>query len=74
MKTRNILFFQYPWRLWRERLAGVYRYAKKAGWQVGVAEYGRNFESIAAALNFWHPDGLGRNVIWALRTQAKRVR
>ena len=58
MKTRNILFFQYPWRLWRERLAGVYRYAKKAGWQVGVAEYGRNFESIAAALNFWHPDGL----------------
>ena len=24
--------------------------------------------------NFWHPDGLGRNVIWALRTQAKRVR
>ena len=58
MKTRNILFFQYPWRLWRDRLAGVYRYAKKAGWQVGVAEYGRNFESIAAALNFWHPDGL----------------
>lgn len=58
MKTRNILFFQYPWRLWRDRLAGVYRYAKKAGWQVGVAEYGRNFESIAATLNFWHPDGL----------------
>ena len=24
--------------------------------------------------NFWNPDGLGRNVIWALRTQAKRVR
>lgn len=24
--------------------------------------------------NFWHPDGLGRNVIWALRAQAKRAR
>ena len=58
MKTKNILFFQYPWRLWRDRLAGVYRYAKKAGWQVSVAEYGRNFESISAALRFWRPDGL----------------
>ena len=58
MKTKNILFFQYPWRLWRDRLAGVYRYAKKAGWQVSVAEYGRNFESIPAALRFWRPDGL----------------
>ena len=58
MKTRNVLFFQYPWRLWRERLAGVYRYAKKAGWQVSVAEYGRNFETIPAALRFWRPDGL----------------
>ena len=56
--TRNVLFFQYPWRLWRERLAGVYRYAKKAKWQVSVAEYGRNFESIAVALKFWRPDGL----------------
>ena len=25
-------FFQYPWRLLRERLAGVYRYAKKCGY------------------------------------------
>lgn len=58
MKTRNILFFQYPWRLWRDRLAGVYRYAKKVRWQVSVAEYGRNFESIDAALKFWRPDGL----------------
>ena len=55
---RNVLFFQYPWRLWRDRLAGVYRYAKKARWQVSVAEYGRNFESISAALRFWRPDGL----------------
>ena len=58
MKTRNVLFFQYPWRLWRERLAGVYRYAKGAGWQVSVAEYGRNFDSISSALKFWRPDGI----------------
>ena len=58
MKSKNVLFFQYPWRLWRDRLSGVYRYAKKVGWQVSVAEYGRNFESIAAALKFWRPDGL----------------
>ena len=58
MRTMNVLFFQYPWRLWRERFAGVYRYAKKAKWQVSVAEYGRNFESIPAALRFWCPDGL----------------
>lgn len=55
---KNVLFFQYPWRLWRERLSGVYRYAKKVGWQISVAEYGRNFESVAAALKFWRPDGL----------------
>ena len=58
MKAKNVLFFQYPWRLWRDRLAGVYQYARKTGWQVSVAEYGRNFESISAALAFWRPDGI----------------
>ena len=58
MKSRNILFFQYPWRLWRERLAGIYRYAKGAGWHVSVAEYGRNFDSVPDALEFWRPDGI----------------
>ena len=57
-KTRNVLFFQYPWRLWRERLAGVHRYAKEAGWQVRVVEYERHCTSISAALKFWKPDGL----------------
>ena len=55
---KEILFFQYPWRLWRERLAGIYRYAKDAGWHVSVAEYGRNFDSISDALKFWRPDGI----------------
>lgn len=55
---RNILFFQYPWRLWRQRLAGIYRYAKASGWHVSVAEYGRNFDSVSGALDFWRPDGI----------------
>lgn len=38
---KNIVFFQYPWRLWRNRLRGVYRYAEKADWRVQVVEYGR---------------------------------
>ena len=53
-----VLFFQFPWRLWRERLSGVYRYAEKARWQVCVAEYGRNFSSVSEALSFWKPDGV----------------
>lgn len=55
---KSVLFFQFPWRLWRERLSGIYRYAAKAGWQVGVAEYGRNFQSVSEALGFWKPDGV----------------
>ena len=55
---KNVLFFQYPWRLWRERLSGVCRYAGKSGWHVSVAEYGRNFESVREAMRFWKPDGV----------------
>ena len=55
---KSVLFFQFPWRLWRERLSGVFRYARKADWQVSVAEYGRNFESVSEALEFWKPDGV----------------
>ncbi len=54
---RNVIFFQYPWRLWRERLSGVYRYAEKAGWAVQVQEYGRTVLSVRKALAFWKPDG-----------------
>lgn len=54
---RNVIFFQYPWRLWRERLAGVYRYAEKADWAVQVLEYGRTALSVRKALAFWKPDG-----------------
>lgn len=55
MKT--ILFFQYPWRLWRARLAGIYRYAGKAGWRVQMVEHGLTAMSVAGTLRFWKPDG-----------------
>ncbi|MBP5232552.1 MAG: hypothetical protein J6333_04030 [Planctomycetes bacterium] len=35
--------------------------------------YCDNYFNVLSA-NFWHPDGRDRNVIWALRAQAKRVR
>lgn len=54
---KNVIFFQYPWRLWRERLAGIYRYAEHAGWHVQVLEYGRMTLPVAKALEFWRPDG-----------------
>ena len=55
MKT--VLYFQYPWRLWRTRLAGIYRYAAKAGWRVQIAEHGLTALSVAQSLRFWTPDG-----------------
>lgn len=54
---KNIVFFQYPWRLWRNRLRGVYRYAEKADWRVQVVEYGRTALTVRKAVQFWRPDG-----------------
>ena len=39
MVAKTILFFHYPWRLWRARLAGVCRYARKVKWRVQVIDY-----------------------------------
>ena len=55
MKT--VLFFQYPWRLWRERLSGVYRYARKVGWHVQVMEWRRTGLPVRDAIRFWKPVG-----------------
>lgn len=55
--AKSVIFFQYPWRFWRERLSGIYRYAEKVGWQVQVLEYGRTVLSARKALAFWRPDG-----------------
>ena len=55
MKT--VLFFQFPWRLWRSRLAGIYRYSRKHDWRLQINEYGRTALPVAKMLAFWHPDG-----------------
>ena len=31
---KNVLCFQHLWRLWRDRLAGIYRYAARARWRM----------------------------------------
>ena len=54
---KNVLYFQFPWRLWRTRLAGIYRYAAKAGWSVQMVEYGLSAMSASESLKFWNPDG-----------------
>ena len=54
---KNVLYFQYPWRLWRTRLAGIYRYAAKAGWNVQMVEHGLTAMSVGRSLRFWEPDG-----------------
>ncbi len=43
--------------MWRTRLAGVYRYAAKAGWNVRIAEYGLTALPIRGELDYWRPDG-----------------
>ena len=55
MKT--VLYFQYPWRLWRVRLSGVYRHASRARWRIHVVEGGLGTMSVREALDFYRPDG-----------------
>lgn len=54
---KNIVYFQYPWRMWRVRLSGIYRYAAGAGWRVQVIEHGLTSLPVRKALAFWRPDG-----------------
>ena len=55
--VKNIAYFPYPWRQWRVRLAGIYRYAEHAGWHVQVIEHGLTALPVRQALKFWNPDG-----------------
>lgn len=69
MAAKTILFFHYPWRLWRARLAGVCRYARKAKWRVQVIDYLQSGLTVKQALAFWRPDGCvveggGTDVPW----------
>ena len=54
---KNVLYFQFPWRLWRVRLAGIYRYAERAGCNVQMVEHGITAQPVNKALEFWNPDG-----------------
>ena len=55
--TSTILYLQYIWRLSSNRLGGIYRYARKAGWHVQVLEWGRTDMPTRDALRFWRPAG-----------------
>lgn len=57
MESKNVLYLQYPWRLWRLRLAGVYRYAAKAGWHIQTIDRDQVTIPVRKLLDFWRPDG-----------------
>ena len=68
--TPIVLFFQSTTdKSWRDKLEGVYRYAKNVGWQIHVIEAPSTQQVIRKALSIWQPIGclvdramtLGRN-------------
>lgn len=53
-----VLFFQSTTaKSWRDKLAGVYRFAREAGWQVQVVSTHGKRGEIIEALDLWHPIG-----------------
>jgi len=53
-----VLFFQSTTaKSWRDKLAGVYRFAQTAGWQVQVVNTHGKRREITEALELWHPVG-----------------
>ena len=53
-----VLFFQSTVnKSWRDKLAGVYRFAQKVGWQVQVVNTHGNRTEITEALDLWQPIG-----------------
>ena len=53
-----VLFFQSTTsKSWRDKLAGVYRFAREAGWQVQVVNARGTRAEIAEALDLWRPIG-----------------
>lgn len=54
---RTVLYcIDYPWRLWRQRLEGIFRYARKRNWRIQVVETAQDFPTLDEALEFWKPD------------------
>lgn len=74
--TPIVLFFQSTTdKSWRDKLEGVYRYAKSVGWQIHVIEADSSPTTIRQALKLWNPIGcmvdramsLGRNPVALFR-------
>ena len=75
--TPIVLFFQSTTdKSWRDKLEGVYRYAKTVGWQIHVVEATADRQVIRKALSVWKPIGclvdramtLGRNPVILFRS------
>ena len=64
-----VLFFQSTVsKSWREKLAGVYRYAGRVGWQVQVVDANASPRQIRESLSRWQPIGC---LVDRAMTQAK---
>ena len=58
--TKVVLFFQAATlrsKSWRDKLAGIYRYAEKSKWQVQMVQSGASAEEIRYMLDIWKPIG-----------------
>lgn len=52
-----LLFQSKNTKSWRDKLAGVYRYARKAGWQVQVIDARASAQELRETLELWQPIG-----------------
>lgn len=53
-----VLFFQSTTqKSWRDKLTGVYRFAREAGWQVQVVEANSSPAAVRTMLKIWQPIG-----------------
>ena len=58
--TKVVLFFQAATlrsKSWRDKLAGIYRYAEKSKWQVQMVQSGASAGEIRYMLDIWKPVG-----------------
>lgn len=52
-----IYLYEQKFRVWRKRLAGIYRFAKVRGWNVRVIEIAELKGDLASAVAYWHAEG-----------------
>ena len=58
--TKVVLFFQAATlrsKSWRDKLAGIYRFAEKSKWQVQMVQSGASADEIRYMLDIWKPIG-----------------